>query len=162
MCCKNSYVVQKNEFDIGQYQKEYEEQKVNGKGKEISQKTKRNKELLDKHLKESSNKVVQNEPSSVIRQKLEECVNSVSKLTLKVFIPIIKVVNSSSSLGKGTSIEINAQGVENSLRGSKDGISYFGYLPEHLIKESCLIDFNIPIKVSADDNVDQKNLYPVI
>lgn len=134
MCCKNSYVVKKNEFDIGQYQKEIEEQKLNGKSKDLPQKAKRNKEFLDKHIKESNSKIVSNEPAQHLRQKLEEFVKTAKKLSLKVYTNLNEVVNSSSSLGKGTTIDINAQGVEGSLRNSKDGISYFGYLPEHLIK----------------------------
>lgn len=135
MCCKNSYVVKKNEFDIGQYQKEIEEQKLNGKSKDLPQKAKRNKEFLDKHIKESNSKIITNEPAQHIRQKLEEYVKTAKKLILKVQnYHYNKVVNSSSSLGKGTTIEINAQGVEGSLRNCKDGVSYFGYLPDHLIK----------------------------
>jgi hypothetical protein len=84
MCCKNSYVVKKNEFDIGQYQKEIEEQKLNGKTKDLPQKAKRNKEFLDKHIKESNSRVVSNEPGQHMRQKLEEYVNTAKKLYLKV------------------------------------------------------------------------------
>jgi len=31
------------------------------------------------------------------------------------------------------------------------------FLPDHLIKESCIIDYNVPVKI-VDDNIDQKNL----
>jgi len=61
-------------------------------------------------------------------------------------------------MGKGTLLTISVQGLEGSLRGGKDGLIYFGYLPSHLIKEACIIDFNIPIKTSPDNNVDEKNL----
>ena len=59
MCCKNSYVVKKNEFNIEQYQKEIEDQKLKGKTnntENLPQKSKRNKDFLDKHIKESTNK----------------------------------------------------------------------------------------------------------
>jgi len=86
MCCKNSYVLKKNEFDIGQYQKEIEEQKLSGKPKEVPQKSKRNKDFLDKHIKESNSKIVLNEPAQHIRQKLEESVKTAKRLSLKVKI----------------------------------------------------------------------------
>lgn len=51
-------------------------------------------------------------------ENLEKCLNYAKILNLKVL--------SSSSLTKNTVIVINALGYENSLRASRDGITYFG------------------------------------
>ena len=89
MCCKNSYVVKKNEFNIEQYQKEIEDQKLKGKTnntENLPQKSKRNKDFLDKHIKESTNKTftINNESDSQYKLKLDEYIKTARKLTLKV------------------------------------------------------------------------------
>lgn len=89
MCCKNSYVVQKNEFNIEQYQKEVEARKLNAKESNkdnIPQKSKWNKDFLDKHFKESTNKVstFNNESEYNFKQKLEEYAKTARSLTLKI------------------------------------------------------------------------------
>ncbi len=67
-------------------------------------------------------------------KKLSEICEIAPTLQLKVTTFIIyQVLNSSSTLEKGTVININAQGTimndyESQLRKAKDGIVYFGYL----------------------------------
>jgi len=68
-------------------------------------------------------------------KRLAEVCDYAPTLQLKVNFKLKdwKVLNSSSTLDKGTIININAQGIildvyENQIRKAKDGVVYFGYL----------------------------------
>lgn len=91
-----------------------------------------NNKILSHHIRTSSkanlNGDEATDQAARIKQ-LAEIVHYAPLLRLKVRIRLYllnKKVISSSSLPKGTMININAQGVEGSFRNGKDGITYFG------------------------------------
>jgi len=86
-------------------------------------------------------------------------INAVSDQAIKIrqlaetvhYAPLLKLkVISSSSLPKGTIININAQGVENSFRAAKDGITNFGCkkrpkrISKHIRQTEILNDYILP------------------
>lgn len=166
MCCRNSYVVKNSESDLEMFKKDMAKSK-GGRKEKISQyeeedevMKKRNKEFLDKHMKDSSFKV----NASTARIGHQERINKLESVAQLKDTPtlILKVLNSSSNIVKGTVMSLNCQGLcettdlENMCcRNAKDGFVYFGYYPE-TTQGDMAIDFNIPISKS---NSEQANMY---
>lgn len=125
---------------------------------EEENKLKRNKEFLDRHMKDNSFKM----NSSAHKQENTELANKLYQLKESFNFLTLKVLNSSSNMNKGTSIKINCQGIINNetpgLRNGRDGIIYFGYYPDPTCKEYNTIDYNIPITKSPNDKSDNTNM----
>lgn len=125
---------------------------------EEENKIKRNKEFLDKHIKDNSKLNSSAQRGTVISNptinKQLLSTEASSNLTLKV-------LNSSSNMEKGTIIKINPNGIINEtpeLRNGKDGIIYFGYIPDPSYKEISTIDYNIPVTKNPTDKSDSTNM----
>lgn len=177
MCCHNNYTVKNSESDLDLFKKDVGKSKGGRKKKitvyeedEETIKNKRNKEFLDKHMKDSSFKL----NSSTSRMEIHERMTKLNEIINNNLSPLLnmKVLNSSSHIVKGTVISMNCQGLlindnntpedninnSNLLRKGKDGIIYFGYYPEHLEKEMMNIDYNIPIAKSNMEKNEQANM----
>jgi hypothetical protein len=83
MCCQNNYVVKNSENDLDLYKKDMAKSKANRKQKmtdyeddEENSKFKRNKEILDRHMKDSSMKL----NSSVARIESHERIQKLAAL----------------------------------------------------------------------------------
>jgi len=130
LCCNSRYVNNNYEFEINSgsnpYQ-DYEEYK-NGPDthRENLPKVSAGLENLRQGINEPNNS---NANKSQSDNYDAEYLNRITELANIVhFAPLLTLkVISSGILDKGTTVKINAQGVENSPRSAKDGYSYFGY-----------------------------------
>jgi hypothetical protein len=104
-----------------------------------------NKEILDKHMKEAA------KGNNIQKFELKDKQKVLEDIAKNSPILILKVLNSSYNLNKGTHIRLNCFGldeIENLNR--KDGICYFGHVQEDEIDSS--IDFSIPIAKTTEKN----------
>jgi hypothetical protein len=172
MCCHNNYTVKNSETDLDLYKRDMTKTRQSRLNK-LSQheedqeeeilKNKRNKEFLDRHIKDNSSKL---NSFTTSRIELQEKINKLSEVALNRLSPIIslKVLNSSSNLQKGTVISMNCQGLLEEhrnifLRNGKDGVVYFGYYPETQEKDFKEIDYEIPVaKGNGQDKSEQANM----
>ncbi len=181
MCCQNNYVLQNADKDLEKYKKDITRSKNHRKDRkdiinlyeeeedyEYNQynpnsskyKNNINKEIIDKHKKDSS---FRNNISSFSKIDNQERISNLADILKNGNSPYLtmKVLNSSSNITKGTSIKINCQGLidkvindENIRKDDKDGFVYFGHFPEDYINDNYdLIDFNIPMpKPNSEKN----------
>jgi hypothetical protein len=95
LCCHNNYVVKNSENDLEIFKKDVSNKAKFGRNRKITEyeeeeenfKYKRNKELLDKHMKDNSFKLNTSTTKAEIFDriaKLEEIVKSAHTLSLKV------------------------------------------------------------------------------
>lgn len=172
MCCQNNYTVKSSETDLDLYKRDLTNTRQNRLNKltqveeeqeEEIIKNKRNKEFLDKHIKDNSSKL---NSFTTSRLEMQEKINKLSEIVLNKLSPILslRVLNSSSNIQKGTILSINCQGLfhqdggnnTNLFRNMKDGVVYFGYFPEnHDQKE---IDYLIPVNKNGQDKNEQANM----
>jgi hypothetical protein len=174
MCCQNNYVVKSSDQDLEVYKKEKKRQgklSTEHESEEENKKYKRNKEFLDKHMKDSSFKLnaskMKLENALAAEERLNK-LNSISKANSANHL-WLKVLNSSSYLEKGTYLKMNCLGMLETpspiLRNGKDGIIYFGYYPEVLTDDKKNVDFIIPLASNKNGNTviveknDQANMY---
>jgi hypothetical protein len=75
---------------------------------------------------------------------------------------MLKVLNSSFGLGKGTQIRINCLGLLGNdnivISERRDGIVYFGHVLEDEIANTS-IDYSIPVAKTSVERSDQANMY---
>jgi hypothetical protein len=172
VCCQNSYTINNSETDLDLFKRDISKSKQSNRktlitineeeeGDEVS-KNKRNKEFLDRHMKDNSSKMNSFSNSRIENQekiiRLKEIVSSKLSPTL-----ILRVLNSSSNLLKGTIISMNCQGLVSQdksglLRNTMDGVIYFGYYPENNETEIKDIDFNIPTQKNLTEQSEQANM----
>lgn len=171
MCCKNSnLVVRSSENDLELFKKDITRSKA-GNSKAIHQDTddekykyKRNKEILDKHVRDNSFKLNSSTSKLDYTKRIAELSEAVKKsdlLSLKVNISNLRqLLNSCSDMAKGTEILINCRGlVSPSHRDAGDGFVYFGNIDE--FSQKYMIDFEIPFPKTVTNN-DTSNMYIAI
>lgn len=169
-CCRNHYVVKNSETDMELFKADITKSKAGRQEKiqmyeeeDEAMKNKRNKDFLDKHMKDNSFKV----NASTARIDYMERINKLNSIINSKSSPLLmlKVLNSSSNIVKGTVMTMNCQGLleatdisNSACRNAKDGYAYFGYYPDEYEKDLHTIDFNIPISKSNMDKSEQANM----
>jgi hypothetical protein len=115
------------------------------------------KDILDKHMKELSKSNGGIVPRLDLRDKMK-ILDDVAKNSP---ILILKVLNSSYGLSKGTQIKINCLGLLGSedivQTERKDGTVYFGHVQEDEIANTS-IDYTIPVAKTTVEKSDQANM----
>jgi hypothetical protein len=124
-----------------------------------SSKYKLNKDILDKHMRETNK-------SGLSIQKLEKPTRAgvLEDISKNSSILTLKVLNSGYTLNKGTQIKMNCLGLLDGDGGviseRRDGITYFGNVPEDEINENNKsFDYSIPVAKTTVEKSDQANMY---
>lgn len=167
-CCTNIYT-DKNEADLDLLKRDMSKLKNRktlitiNEGDEDAQgnaKNRRNKEFLEKHIKDNSKYNSFSASRAEYQEKLTK-LNEIVKNQSSVLK--LKVLNSNSNLTKGTTILMNCQGLimnetNENKRNAKDGFAYFGYSPNNLEKELKELDYNIHFAKGINEKNEQSNM----